>query len=200
MDPKCDVGLLWWFGIANLYRREHKRHQRDGEPTASPAGFGDLVRGLEGQAPVAVEMLLRPLATAEYLFAGLVKDADGCLWRLAGVAESILSHLAERHASPKPELPITVADWSDFPVPINLEIAGDGEVARAYRPDPLADGLLVLIRGKNVASFGLCPVCDQLFERRRRDQLCDRRTCRDTERQRRFRRKVRNHYPDFLEQ
>jgi len=189
MAVKCDIRLAWWISLANLHHDELSTVV-DVE-TGNP-GFVTKVRKLAGQPPPAVEALLNPGPGLEDAFSALVNQPDGCLWKLAGVADSILSRLCELQESGKLPQAMSILDWSDFVAPINLDISSDGKVVQAHRPDPLANDLLTLIQGRNIASFGRCPVCARLFERRRRDQQCDSRACRDVERQRRFRRRHRN--------
>lgn len=80
---------------------------------------------------------------------------------------------------------------SEFAAPLILFVSDAGEVIKAYRPEPLANGLMTLLKGRNAKLVGKCSVCGKLFQRLRRDQKCDIRRCRDTLRQRRHRARVR---------
>ena len=186
MASKCDMQLTWWISLANLYRQ---KLPAVANPEAGDPSFAIKVRTLAGQRPSTIEGVLHQDGRLNDPFATLLNKPNESLWKLAGVANAILSQLCELQAPHKLPKKITIWDWSDFVAPLELSISSDGQVVQAVRPEPLANDLLKLIQGRNVASFGTCPICGRLFERRRRDQQCDRRTCRDTARQRRFRRR-----------
>jgi len=176
MPIKCDKKLAWWLGLVNL-RRTHQ--------AAGDSGFADKVRQLEGPTPAPVETLLNPDCWLDLLIAA-GSNPDQCLWELAGVADSVVSKIVESNAAGKLPKEILIADWSRFAAPLLLRLSATGQVERADRLNPL-DDLLALLRGQSAATLGICPVCAKLFERLRRDQKCDLRSCRDTYRQRLFR-------------
>lgn len=153
-------------------------------------GFADQVRKLKGPRPEGIGVLLDPSDPLNNWPIGLGNDPDQCLWGIAGVANSVLSTLAEV-ASARRSKEIVVVDWSKFSAPLVLSVSAAGKVEQAYRPEPLANDLLSVVRGKNLAAIGVCPICAKLFQRLRRDQKCDDRHCRDAYRQRLFRTKQR---------
>jgi hypothetical protein len=179
---KCDKELAWWLNLANLYKTELISLS---VPESGHKGFAAKVSQLKGPRPEGVEILLNPRGPLADRLIGLGNDPDTCLWGLAGVANSLFSGLSDVPEGISKE--IVVADWSDFRAPLILAVSNRGEIAQAYRPEPLASGLLSLLKGKKASALGTCPVCGKLFERLRRDQQCDNRRCRDSYRQRRFR-------------
>jgi hypothetical protein len=121
------------------------------------------------------------------LLVGVGSDPDKYLWGLAGVTDSVLSKVSELDESQQFPKEVIFADWTAFAAPLILSVSRSGEVAEAYRPEPLVNDLLSIIRGKSVATLGTCPICKNLFERLRKDQKCDNSRCRDAYRQRRHR-------------
>jgi hypothetical protein len=184
MASKCDRGLEWWIQLANLHRQEWPSAPA---PLRPSPGFADQVRRLRGPRPTGIDIVLNPKGPWRDRLIGFGDDPDQCLWRLASVANSILSKLSELREAAQLPKEITIADWSAFTAPLILCISASGTVEEAHRPEPLASGLLVLLKHKNIDMFGTCPICGKLFQRLRRDQACDNRRCRDTFRQRRYR-------------
>ena len=184
MAAKCDIRLNWWIRLANLYRGVL--------PTASDTiagekGFSGQVEKLSGPRPEEVDALFRRRDRPRHLLTGAGNDPDTSLWGLAGVANSILSNMSELGETRKVPTELVIADWSTFTAPVILAISNSGEVVEAYRPEPLVNDLLSILRGKSVRILGTCPICNKLFERLRKDQMCDSRHCRDAHRQRRHR-------------
>ena len=184
MAAKCDKRLDWWIRLANLHRQVL--------PTVSGSiagnkGFSDQVGKLKGPRPEGVAALLGPRYQMRDLLVGVGSDPDKYLWDLAGVTDSVLSKVSELGESQQFPKEIIFADWTAFAAPLILFVSTSGEVAEAYRPEPLVNDLLSIIRGKSVATLGTCPICKNLFERLRKDQKCDNRRCRDANRQRRYR-------------
>jgi hypothetical protein len=120
------------------------------------------------------------------LLVGVGSNPDKYLWGLAGVTNSVLSKISELGEAQQFPKEVVVVDWTTFAAPLILSISASGEVAEAYRPEPLAD-LFLIIKGKGVDTLGTCPICKKLFERLRKDQKCDDSRCRDAYRQRRYR-------------
>jgi hypothetical protein len=178
--------MAWWLDLANLHKAEIASASDGG---ARSKGFAAKVRQLKQPRPEGVEILLNPRNPLYDRLIGFGNDPDTCLWGLAGVANSLLSELSGVPKGVSKE--IVVADWSNFSAPLLLNVSNTGEITQAYRPEPLASDLLSLFKGKKTGALGTCPVCRKLFERLRRDQLCDNRRCRDAYRQRRFRTKHR---------
>lgn len=186
MKLKCDRSLDWWIRLANL----HAAVLSLGSDSPVPnQGFADKVRRLEGPPPEGIDVLLNPQDPLRDWLIAFGNERDQCLWGLAGVANSLLSKLSGLRNAKNPPQEIIVADWSKFTAPLLVSVSPSGTIEKAYRPEPLADDLLPLLRGKNVSRVGTCPICGRLFQRLRRDQQCDNRRCRDTYRQRRFRAK-----------
>jgi hypothetical protein len=178
---KCDRRLAWWLDLANLHKAAIASAADGG---ARSRGFAAKVRQLKRPRPEGVEILLNPSTPFHDRLIGFGNNPDDCLWGLAGVANSLLSELSSVRKGVSKE--IVVADWSNFRAPLILDVTNAGEVAQAYRPEPLAD-LLSLLKQKKTSALGTCAVCGNLFEPLRRDQQCDNRRCRDAYRQRRFR-------------
>jgi hypothetical protein len=183
MPSKCDKGLDWWVRFANLQRQESPTSPGGGR---SSPGFANRVRRLRGPCPKEIAIVLKPKGPWVDRLIGFGDDPDQCLWRLASVANSILTYLSELSSTKLPAQ-MTLADWSAFTAPVLLDISRSGTVEKAYRPEPLANSLLPVLERKNINLFGTCPVCGRLFQRLRRDQACDSRRCRDNYRQRRYR-------------
>ena len=184
MAVKCDKRLDWWIQLANLHRQELPSAPA---PLRPNPGFAGRVRRLRGPRPEAIGIVLNPKGPWRDLLIGLDDDPDQCLWRLASVANSILSNLSGLREAVQFPKELILADWSNFTAPLILRFSGSRTVKEAYRPEPLSSGLLALLKRKNVDLLGTCPICGKLFQRLRRDQACDNRRCRDTLRQRRFR-------------
>src|ERR1700746_1584296 len=96
MPSKCDKQLDWWLRLANLYR---ERLAEVSDPNAGDPGVSQRVRRLVGPRPLGINLMLHP--------AGLVDEIivpgnhpDQSLWGLAGVANAILSRLAEEARKP----------------------------------------------------------------------------------------------------
>jgi hypothetical protein len=181
VSSKCDKRLDWWFRLANLY---HERVPHS-DPNSADPGFSRRVHRLAGPRPHSISVMLDPAGIVDDLIAW-GNDPDQSLWDVAGVANAVLSRLAEPPKPARLPLEITLMDWSRVAVPLTLSISAEGRVTQAYRPEPMAE-LLGVIAGKSLNLFGICPVCKKLFQRLRRDQQCDDRRCRDAHRQRRFR-------------
>jgi hypothetical protein len=188
LAAKCDKRLDWWIRLANLHRQDLRTVS---DPIAGNKGFSDKVGKLRGPRPEGVHALLSPRDPMRDpmrdLLIGVGSDPDKCLWALAGVADSILSKISELDEAKQFPKEVVFADWSTFAAPLILSVSTSGKVAEAYRPEPLANDLLSIIRGKSVNTIGACPICKKLFERLRSDQKCDSRRCRDIHRQRRYR-------------
>jgi hypothetical protein len=183
MSAKCDMRLDWWIQLANLHRQEARSAPA---PLRPNPGFAGRVRQLRGPRPEAIATVLNPKDPWRDQLIGFGDDPDQSLWRLASVANSILTYLSELSGT-EVATEMTLADWSAFTAPVILSVSASGMVEEAYRPEPLASGLLALLKRKNIDLFGTCPICRKLFQRLRRDQACDNRRCRDTFRQRRYR-------------
>jgi hypothetical protein len=184
MPSKCDNQLEWWISLANLHKAALPSV---GHARAGTKGFAEQVRKLKGPRPEGVGILLEPSDPLNDRLIGWGNDPDQCLWGIAGVANSVLSKLAGLGEAWGPSKEIVVADRSTFTAPLLLSVSAAGKVEQAYRPEPLANDLLSVVRGKNVAAIGICPMCEKFFQRLRRDQKCDNRRCRDAYRQRLFR-------------
>jgi hypothetical protein len=183
MVPKCDKRLGWWIRLANLHRQDLPTVS---DPIAGNKGFSDRVRKLKGPRPEGVDALLSPRDQVRDRLIGVGSNPDKYLWGLAGVTNSVLSKIWELGAAQQFPKEVVVVDWTTFAAPLILSISASGEVAEAYRPEPLAD-LFLTIKGKGVDTLGTCPICKKLFERLRKDQKCDDSRCRDVYRQRRHR-------------
>ena len=187
MAAKCDKRLDWWLRLANLHRLVLPTVS---DPIAGKPGFSSQVGELGGQRPEGVDALF---GLGDQPLTGAGIDPDRYLWGLAGVANSVLSKISELPKiselgdAPKFSTEAVFADWATFAAPLTLVVSQTGEVVEAYRPDPLANDLLSIIKGRSVRNLGTCPVCKRLFERLRKDQKCDSRRCRDAYRQRRHR-------------
>jgi hypothetical protein len=186
MALKCDKRLNWWLSLSNLYLQVLRTVAG---PTVGSPGFAQRVRRLAGPRPQSVNLLLNPSDPVSDRLIALGDDPDQCLWGIAGVALSVLSTLSELQRKKNISQEIVIADWSRFTAPLMMSVTSTGEITEAHRPEPLATDLLPLLLRRNVRTLGVCPVCGKLFERLRRDQQCDTRACRDTDRQRRFRAK-----------
>ena len=186
MVPKCDKRLVLWIRLANLHRQDLPTVS---DPIAGNKGFSDRVRKLKGPRPEGVDALLSPRYQIRDPLVGLGSDPDKYLWGLAGVTNSVLSKISELGEAKQFPKEVVFADWTSFAAPLILSVSTSGEVAEAYRPEPLVNDLLSIIRGKSVATLGTCPICKNLFERLRKDQKCDDSRCRDAYRQRRCRAK-----------
>ena len=181
MATKCDIGLDWWLRLANLHRLVLPTVS---DPITGKPGFSIDVGELGGPRPEGVDTLF---GRGDQPLAGAGIDPDRYLWGLAGVADSVLSKISELGEARKFSTEVVIADWSTFDAPLILAVSQAGEVVEAYRPEPLGNDLLSIIKGRNVCNLGTCPVCKRLFERMRKDQKCDNRRCRDAYRQRRHR-------------
>ena len=181
MAAKCDKRLDWWLRLANLHRLVLPTVS---DPIAGKPGFSSLVGELGGPQPEGVDALF---GRGDQPLTGAGIDPDRYLWDLAGVADSVLSKISELGDARKFSTEVVIADWTAFAAPVTLVVSQAGEVVEAYRPDPLANDLLSIIKGRSVRNLGTCPVCKRLFERLRKDQKCDSRRCRDAYRQRRHR-------------
>ena len=186
MNAKRDKALNWWIRLANFYGAELQAAPDSNSPSN---GFADKVRELEGPRAEGVDILLNPTNPIHDRLIGFGNDPDRCLWNLAGVANSVLSSLSGVRMGAAKEM--VIADWSEFAAPLILSVSDAGEIIKAYRPEPLASGLMTLLKGRNAKLVGKCSVCGRLFQRLRRDQKCDSERCRDTLRQRRHRARVR---------
>lgn len=184
LAAKCDKRLDWWIRLANLHRQDLPTVY---DPIGGKKGFSVKVGKLRGPRPEGVDALLSPSDPTRDLLVRAGNDPDKCLWGLAGVADSILSKMSELGEAKQFPKEIVFADWSNFAAPLILAVSTSGKIAEAYRPEPLANDLLSIIREKSVANLGTCPICKKLFERLRKDQKCDNRRCRDANRQRRYR-------------
>jgi hypothetical protein len=154
------------------------------DPIAGKPGFSSLVGELGGPQPEGVDALF---GRGDQPLTGAGIDPDRYLWDLAGVADSVLSKISELGDARKFSTEVVIADWTAFAAPVTLVVSQAGEVVEAYRPDPLANDLLSIIKGRSVRNLGTCPVCKRLFERLRKDQKSDNRRCRDAFRQQRHR-------------
>src|SRR5215469_16269104 len=181
LAAKCDRRLDWWLRLANLHRLVLPTVS---DPVAGKAGFSSQVGELGGPRPEGVDALFR---RGDQPLIGAGIDPDRYLWGLAGVADSVLSKISELGDAREFSTKVVIADWSTFAAPLILAVSQAGEVVEAYRPEPLGNDLLSIIKGRNVCNLGTCPVCKRLFERMRKDQKCDSRHCRDAYRQRRHR-------------
>jgi hypothetical protein len=181
MAAKCDKPLDWWIRLANLHRLALPTVS---DPIAGKPGFSSLVGELGGPRPEGVDALFGP---GDQPLTGAGIDPDRYLWGLAGVADSVLSKISELGDARKFSTEVVFADWATFAAPLTLVVSQTGEVVEAYRPEPLVNDLLPIIRGRSVRNLGTCPVCKRLFERLRKDQKCDNRRCRDAFRQQRHR-------------
>jgi hypothetical protein len=184
MVPKCDKQLGWWIRLANLHRQVLPTVS---DPIAGNKGFSDQVGKLKGPRPEGVDALLRPRYQIRDRLVGFGSDPDKYLWGLAGVTNSVLSKISELGEAQQFPKEVIVVDWTTFAAPLILSVCTSGKVTKAYRPEPLVNDLLSIIRGKSVHTIGTCPICKKLFERLRKDQKCDTRRCRDVYRQRRHR-------------
>ena len=92
MPRKCDIKLNWWIALANLYQQELPGV---GDPLAGNRGFAARVRKLKGPRPRGVELLLNPREPFRARLIAWGDDPDKCLWAIAGVANSVLSNLAQ---------------------------------------------------------------------------------------------------------
>jgi len=183
MSTKCDKQLAWWLSLANLYQPQLVAAA--GQDAGHP-GFASKVRRPAGPRPAAIEPLFTPSDPLHDQLVGWGNDPDQYLWDLAGIAKSAISNVVEAHAAGQLPKTIIVPHGSHFMAPLRLRLSAAGQIELADRPNPL-DDLLALLRGQSAAILGICPVCAKLFQRLRRDQKCDNRTCRDTYRQRLFR-------------
>ncbi len=190
MPSKCDNPLEWWISLANLHKAALPSL---GNTLCGNKGFADQVRKLKGPRPEGIGILLDPSDPLNDRLIGLGNDPDQCLWAIAGVANSVLSNLAGLDVARRRSKEIVVADWSKFTAPLILSVSAAGKVEQAYRPEPLANDLLSVVRGKNAGAVGVCPICERLFQRLRRDQKCDNRRCRDAYRQKLFRARQRQY-------
>jgi hypothetical protein len=154
------------------------------DPIAGKPGFSSLVGELGGPQPEGVDALF---GRGDQPLTGAGIDPDRYLWGLAGAADSVLSKISELGDARQFSTEVVFADWTAFAAPLTLVVSQTGEVVEAYRPDPLANDLLSIIKGRSVRNLGTCPVCKRLFERLRKDQKCDNRRCRDAYRQQRHR-------------
>jgi hypothetical protein len=154
LSAKCDKQLNWWIRLANLYRLVLPTVS---EPTAGNKGFSHKVGQLKGPRPEGVHALLSPGDPMRDGLIGVGSDPDKYLWGLAGVTASVLSKISELGAAQQFPKEVIVPDWTTFAAPLILSVSTSGEVTEAYRPEPLVNDLLAIVRGKSVDTFGTCP-------------------------------------------